>query len=248
MSNNLIADSVIEVQNAWVVYRDFESTSKSIKTNLLSKRIEVSESRSAIKNLSIQIKQGEIVGLIGRNGAGKSTFAKLLMGIVHPNRGKVVVKGSIAGLMSLGAGLNLDWSARENLKFIHLLKMQKEENLNVIVRDVIEWSGLSTAIDKPLRTFSSGMLARFAFAVETAYKPDILVIDEVLSVGDFEFQKKSGIRMAELIKSGITVIFVSHDMKSIEDFCTKCLWIDNGEVKMEGKPKEVIQRYLKSRV
>ncbi len=248
MSNNLIADSVIEVQNAWVVYRDFESSSKSIKTNLLSKRIEVSESRSAIKNLSIQIKQGEIVGLIGRNGAGKSTFAKLLMGIVHPNRGKVVVKGSIAGLMSLGAGLNLDWSARENLKFIHLLKMQKEENLNVIVRDVIEWSGLSTAIDKPLRTFSSGMLARFAFAVETAYKPDILVIDEVLSVGDFEFQKKSGTRMAELIKSGITVIFVSHDMKSIEDFCTKCLWIDNGEVKMEGEPKEVIQRYLKSGV
>ena len=248
MSNNLSMDSVIEVQNAWVVYRDFESSSKSIKTNLLSRRIEISESKSAIKNLSLHIKHGEIVGLIGRNGAGKSTFAKLLMGIVHPNRGKVIVKGSIAGLMSLGAGLNLDWSARENLKFIHLLKMQKEENLNGIVRDVIEWSGLSTAIDKPLRTFSSGMLARFAFAVETAYKPDILVIDEVLSVGDFEFQKKSGIRMAELIKSGITVIFVSHDMKSIEDFCTKCLWIDNGEVKMEGKPKEVIQRYLKSGV
>lgn len=246
MTNLLSSDSMVEVQNAWVVYRDFESSSKSIKTNLLSRNLEVTESKSAIKNLNLRIEHGEIIGVIGRNGAGKSTFAKLLMGIVHPNKGKVVVKGSIAGLMSLGSGLNLDWSARENLKFIHLLKMQKMETFNAIVEDVLDWAGLSTAIDKPLRTFSSGMLARFAFAVETAYKPDILVIDEVLSVGDFEFQKKSGIRMAELIKSGITIIFVSHDMKSIEDICTKCLWIENGELKMEGEPKRVIQGYLKS--
>ncbi len=239
-------ETVIRVLDASVVYRDYESSSKSIKTNLLSRKLDKSKSKTAIKDINLEIVKGEIVGIIGRNGSGKSTFAKLLMGIVHPSKGNVVVKGTVAGLMSLGAGLNLDWSARENLKFVHLIKMQKKENFVEIENDVINWSDLHLAMDKPLRTFSSGMLARFAFAVETAYKPDILVIDEVLSVGDFEFQKKSGLRMAKIIKSGVTVIFVSHDMASVEEFCTKCVWIDKGEIKLVGSAKKVISEYLKS--
>ena len=233
----------IEIDRVSVKYRQYESASRSIKTELLTGKSSNSRAMNSISDLSIDIRPGEIVGVIGKNGAGKSTFAKLIMGIVKPTSGRIIVRGSTTGLLQLGSGLNLDRTARENITFINHLRTRDSKNINKVLDEVIEWASLHKEIDKPLRTYSSGMLARFSFALETYFKPEIFVIDEVLSVGDFEFQHKSSERMRSLITSGATVVLVSHDLDSISQFCGSVMWLEGGKLKKYGNPLKVIESY-----
>lgn len=233
----------IEMRKVDVSYREYSSSSKSIKTDML-RRVNVKKStRRALEGIDLFVEPGEVLGVIGRNGSGKSTLAKTVMGIVKPATGQIIVRGSTTGLLALGAGLNFDQTARENIRFVYYLRNTTTIELAELESEVADWTGLQDVMDKPIRTYSSGMLARFTFALETAYKPEVLVIDEVLSVGDFEFQSKSTTRMQKLIKSGATVLFVSHDLENIKKLCTRCIWIDKGKLVMDGIPSDVVQEY-----
>ena len=234
----------IELRQVDISYREYSSSSKSIKTDLLRRSNLRHSKKRALESLDLFVEPGEVLGVIGRNGSGKSTLAKSIMGIVKPTNGQVIVRGSTTGLLALGAGINFDQTARENIKFVHYLRNNSTIELSELESEVADWTGLEDFMDKPLRTYSSGMLARFTFALETSYKPEVLVIDEVLSVGDFEFQSKSTRRMQKLIKSGATVIFVSHDLENIRSLCTRCIWIDKGKLIKDGLPDEVVREYI----
>lgn len=238
--------TIISVNSVSVAYRHYESSSKSIKTNLLKGNKRKSSEKMALKNIGFHVNKGEIIGVIGRNGAGKSTLAKLLMGIVKPTSGRVLIDGELTGLLSLGAGLNMDRTAKENITFVHLLKTGNYKNLDEIVEDVSIWTNLGEALDQPLRTYSSGMLARLSFALETAYTPDVLIIDEVLSVGDFEFTKKSTLRMNKLLDSGATVILISHDLHTIETVCSRTIWLEAGKLIDFDYSPVVVKKYINS--
>jgi ABC-type polysaccharide/polyol phosphate transport system ATPase subunit len=237
--------SLIEIENVSVSYRQYSSASRSIKTDLLRGSQSNGEERLALQDISFNVKEGEVVGVIGRNGAGKSTLTRLIMGIVRPIRGRVITRGTTVGILQLGGGLNFDLTGRENIKFVNMLRGY-DDDFNTAAEEIAEWAGLGKSIDDPLRTYSSGMLARFSFALETSHKPDILIIDEVLSVGDFEFQQKSASRMQNLIKSDATVILVTHDPQAIREFCNRCIWIDKGKLMYDGMPDVALDHYLNS--
>lgn len=236
----------VELNSVSFSYRDYSSASRSIKFDLLTRKRKPLREKLAIDEIDFSIERGEIVGVIGRNGAGKSTLTKLLMGIIYPTRGRVITVGNTVGMLQLGSGLNLDLTGRENIRLTNLIKGGGRLREGEIVEFVSTWAGLEEAINDPLRTFSSGMLARFSFAIETFSVPDILIIDEVLSVGDLDFQAKSASRIKELIKSGATVVIVTHDLEVVRNQCTRCLWLENGSIRKDGFPIEVVADYLKS--
>lgn len=236
----------IEIVDASVHYRHYPSASRSIKFELLNRKRTPSALRVALKNINLKASQGEVLGVIGKNGAGKSTLIKLIMGIVRPTNGRIVTRGSIVGILQLGAGLNMDLTGTENIRFINMIKGRTHKEYLDTASFVSDWSEIGEAINQPLRTYSSGMLARFSFALETYSTPQILIIDEVLAVGDFEFQEKSAERMKQMISSGATVILVSHDMDSIKKFCTSCIWVDQGRIVASGAPGEITSAYLDS--
>lgn len=197
----------------------------------------------ALKNVSFSINKGDIVGLIGLNGAGKSTILKLISGILKPSEGAIEVLGSISPLIELGAGFDYDLTARENI-FLngavlgHTKKVIKEK-----LRDIISFAELEDFIDVPIKNYSSGMVARLGFSIATFAKPDILIIDEILSVGDIQFQEKCENRINEMMASGTTVIIVSHSLNQIRRLCKKVIWLEHGKVIMNAEAKEVCNRY-----
>lgn len=237
MTNNV----VIEVKNLDFTFYRLNPLASSLK-KLFSKELKALYSKKELfRDLNLEIKSGEIVGIIGRNGAGKSTLLKLISGLLPPESGKVVVKGKVAPLIELGTAFHMELTAKENIELNSFLL----KNLDVNVEETLNWAGLSREINDPLRTFSSGMLARLAFAIATNSKPDILIIDEVLSVGDADFQRKSLKRMESLIKSGCTVVIVSHNIELLESICTNMIWIEKGRLMMFGKAAEVANAYRK---
>lgn len=237
----------IELENVSVRYREYSSASRSLKADLLRRtKRNIAKSKLALDGLHLQVAKGEVLGIIGRNGAGKSTLVRLLMGILHPTTGRVITRGSTVGILQLGAGLNLDLTARENIKFISMLRGLGSINHGQLAEEIADWSGLGEAIDQPLRTYSSGMMARFSFALETSHKPHILIIDEVLAVGDHEFQEKSGSKMKKLIESETTVVLVSHDLDIVQEYCTQAIWIDEGKIRSKGHPSNICREYLTS--
>jgi lipopolysaccharide transport system ATP-binding protein len=198
---------------------------------------------SALQDVSFTIYDKEVVGIIGRNGAGKSTTLGLMAGVLAPTSGEVFVQGRIAPLLELGAGFHHDLTGRENIKLNALLlgltKRQVDERLD----DIIAFSELDAFIDQPIRMYSSGMLARLGFSIAVHTEPEILLIDEVLSVGDQQFQAKSAKKIHEFKEKGITIIFVSHDVHAVETICDKVIWIENHQVKMIGNATEVVKEY-----
>lgn len=197
----------------------------------------------ALCDISFEISKGETFGIIGRNGAGKSTILGLIAGVLKPSSGRLVVKGRISPLLELGAGFHPELTGRENVILNGvLLGLNKSEVLKKM-GEIIEFSELGEFIDQPLRVYSSGMLARLGFAVVAHLDPEILLIDEVLAVGDMEFQKKCLDKMMGFKKSGVTIVFVSHSMLDVERICDRVMWIEDHCVKMTGKPKEVIAGY-----
>lgn len=200
----------------------------------------------ALAGLSFSVNSGEVIGIIGRNGAGKSTILKLITRIAYPNRGKVTSHGTIGAFIELGAGLHYELTGRENIYLYGSILGMKRKEIDLRFDDIVNFAGISRFLEMPIKKYSSGMFSRLGFSVCAFYDPDILLVDEVLAVGDASFQKKCLLKMQQFKKIGKTIVFVSHDMDAIASICTRVIWLDRGKIKDEGKPKEVISRYLRS--
>nr|WP_296801389.1 ABC transporter ATP-binding protein [uncultured Methanobrevibacter sp.] len=199
----------------------------------------------ALKDISFQIYKGEKIGIIGYNGAGKSTLLNVIVGIYPPDYGTVETFGRISPLLSLGAGFDYNYSGRKNIMFNGAVLGYDKEFLNSKIDEIIEFSELGEFIDIPIKNYSSGMLAKLAFSIATIVEPDILIIDEILGVGDTNFQKKSRDKIKSLMDGGTTVLFVSHSIPQVRDLCDKAIWIENGNIKSIGEVNSVCDQYLK---
>ncbi len=198
----------------------------------------------ALRGISLSVDKGECVGVIGRNGAGKSTFLSLLLGVMHPSKGKVTVMGKKTPLLELGAGFHPDLTGRENIVMNGVLLGHTEKEIHALMDEIIAFSGLGDFIELPIRTYSSGMNMRLAFSVAIHSDPEILLIDEILAVGDESFQKKSGKAITDLIKSGVTTVYVSHNMDAVRSICDRVIWLEKGEIRDQGEPAPVISAYI----
>ena len=201
------------------------------------------EKFKALNNVNLEILRGDTVGIIGDNGAGKSTLLKIISGIINPSKGKIAIKGSISPLIELGAGFDAELSGRENIFLNGYILGYSKKILEEKIDQIIEFSELKEFIDTPLKNYSSGMVARLGFAIATIIKPDILIVDEILSVGDIKFQRKSEKRIKDLMKEGSTVIFVSHSIDQIEQICNKVIWLEKGKIKKIGRTEVICQEY-----
>lgn len=236
---------MIKAKNISVRYLMTYDRVKSIKEYLvqLVKRQIQYEEFWALKDISFTVKRGEVLGIIGHNGAGKSTLLKVISGILKPTEGTVEVKGTVVPMLELGSGFDFDLTGRENVFLNGAILGYSEEFLQGKYEQIVAFSELGQFIDVPLRNYSSGMVMRLAFSIATVVQPDILIVDEILAVGDAAFQEKSKARMLELMGGGTTVLFVSHSLEQIREMCDRVLWIEHGELKMLGKSKEVCDAY-----
>lgn len=198
---------------------------------------------TALEHVSFEVKKGETLGLIGRNGAGKSTMLKVISGILKPTEGSVVCRGNVAPMLELGSGFDFDLTGRENIFLNGAILGYSKEFLHEKYDEIVEFSELGQFIEVPIRNYSSGMLARLAFSIATVVNPEILIVDEILSVGDAAFQEKSKKRMLELMGGGTTVLFVSHSLEQIREMCNRVVWLEHGNVKMVGAAAEVCDVY-----
>ena len=197
----------------------------------------------ALDGVSLEIEKGDFYGLVGINGSGKSTLLKAVAGVFKPTRGKITVNGTIAPLIELGAGFDMDLTARENIFLNGAVLGFSKDHMMEKFDDIVDFSELHDFLDVPLKNYSSGMVARIAFAIATATKPDILIADEILAVGDYAFQEKCEKRMQELLDAGTTVIFVSHSIEQVKRMCNKATWIEKGKVIMTGDAQTVCDAY-----
>lgn len=202
-----------------------------------------SQAFQALHPLNLTVSQGEVVGFLGRNGAGKSTLLQLICGTLPPSSGSVVVNGRIAALLELGSGFNPEFTGRENIFLNGALLGLKQSELEKRLNEIIEFSGIGEAVDHPVKTYSSGMFVRLAFSVAVCVDPDVLVIDEALSVGDGAFARKSFDRIMQMKEKGCTILFCSHNLYQVEAICNRAVWLHEGRVVAEGMPAEVISRY-----
>ena len=198
---------------------------------------------TALEHVSFEVKKGETLGLIGRNGAGKSTMLKVISGILKPTEGSVVCRGNVVPMLELGSGFDFDLTGRENIFLNGAILGYSKEFLHEKYDEIVEFSELGQFIEVPIRNYSSGMLARLAFSIATVVNPEILIVDEILSVGDAVFQEKSKKRMLELMGGGTTVLFVSHSLEQIREMCNRVVWLEHGNVKMVGAAAEVCDVY-----
>ena len=202
----------------------------------------------ALKNVSFTVDKGEVVGLIGSNGAGKSTLLKVVSGVMKPTSGKVTVQGVISPMIELGAGFDGNLTARENIYLNGAILGYSKKFLDSKFDEIVEFSELKDFLDVPVKNFSSGMTAKLAFSIATVVNPEILIVDEILSVGDLKFQEKSKKKMMEMIKGGTTVLYVSHSLDSIKDLCTKVVWLEHGKVVKIGDTEKVCDAYYKDQM
>ncbi len=236
---------IIEVKNVTMRFNLAEEKTDTIKEyilKLLRGKLRFNEF-FALKDVSFNIKRGDSVALIGVNGSGKSTMLKIIAGVMYPTKGSVTVNGSIAPLIELGAGFDMDLTARENIYLNGAVLGYDRDFMNQHFDEIMDFSELWNFVDVPVKNFSSGMIARLGFAIATIVKADILVVDEILAVGDFKFQQKCKERMAELMAGGTTLLFVSHSGEQVKELCEKAIWIDHGELKAYGPTEEVFMQY-----
>lgn len=237
--NRIVVDNVSKTFN---VYLD---KANSLKEKMLFWKRSRKEKREVLKNINLTIKNGEAVALIGVNGSGKSTLLKLMTKIIYPNTGKITTYGRLTSLLELGAGFHPDFSGRENIYFNASIFGLTKKQIDQRIEDIIEFSELGSYIDNPVRTYSSGMYMRLAFAVAINVDADILLVDEVLAVGDQHFQEKCINKMKELKEQGKTMVFVTHSLGTVKSFCNRAVWLSKGEIKMDDVPDVVIEEYLK---
>ncbi len=243
---------MIEINNVSMKFDLGIEKGSSLKNMFISlfdkKRRRKKEYFWALNNVSFEVKKGEVVGLIGSNGAGKSTLLKVVSGVMKPTKGQVIVNGKIAPMIELGAGFDPELTARENIYLNGAVLGYSEKFLNEKFNEIVEFSELKDFLDVPVKNFSSGMVAKLAFSISTIVDPEILIVDEILSVGDIKFQEKSKNKMMDLIKGGTTVLYVSHSIESIKELCDKVVWLDHGKVVKIGPAKELCSEYYLSQM
>lgn len=199
----------------------------------------------ALKDIDFRINKGDVVGIIGANGAGKSTLLKVVSGVYKPTTGTVEVNGKISPMIELGAGFDGELTARENIYLNGAILGYSKEFLEQKFDDIVEFSELKDFLDVPVKNFSSGMVAKLAFSISTIVDPEVLIVDEILSVGDIKFQEKSKNKMMSMIEGGTTVLYVSHSIDSIKELCSKVIWLDHGKIVKMGDTKEICDEYYK---
>ncbi|SHJ01026.1 ABC transporter ATP-binding protein [Desulfofundulus thermosubterraneus] len=233
----------VEVKDVWKKFRLYHDKAYSLKERVIFWGRQKAEDFWALKGVNLTVPKGSTVGLIGRNGSGKSTLLKIISRILYPTRGEVKVNGRVSTLLELGAGFHPDFTGRENVflnaSILGLTRKQTKEKLE----EIIAFAELGDFIDNPVRNYSSGMYMRLGFAVAVHVAPDILLIDEVLAVGDLAFQEKCLAKIRELQKRGTTIIFVTHSPGQVEELCDVAVWLDRGEVRMQGSAAEVARAY-----
>ena len=242
MNNNKYVIEVNNMSKDFVIYGDKANT---LKEKIIRFKNNKKEEFHVLKNINLKIKKGESVALIGVNGSGKSTLLKLITKIIYPTKGKIKVDGKLTSLLELGAGFHQDFSGRENIYFNASIFGLSKQEIEKRVDDIIEFSELGEFIDSPIRTYSSGMYMRLAFSVAINVDADILLIDEILAVGDQHFQEKCLNKMLELKKQGKTMVFVSHSADAVKFLCDRAVWLSKGQIKMDGKTNEVLTEYTK---
>ena len=246
MQNN---DTVkIKVENVYKTFDVYLDKANSLKEKLLFWNRNNKEKREVLKNINLTVNKGEAIALIGVNGSGKSTLLKLMTKIIYPNKGKVEIYGKLTSLLELGAGFHMDFSGRENIYFNASIFGLTKKEIDDRLEKIIEFSELGTYIDNPVRTYSSGMFMRLAFSVAINVDAEILLVDEILSVGDQHFQEKCLNKMKELRDDGKTMVFVTHSMEQVKELCNRAVWLCDGKIKMDGTPNEVVEKYLEATV
>ncbi len=241
-------DPAIQVKGASLAYRLSRSSSGTAKEYViqLMKRQVSYEQLWALSDVSLTVNDGEVLGIIGPNGAGKSTLMKMLARVLPPTEGRVVVRGSVAPMIELGAGFNPELTGHENIIMYGTLLGRSPELMKQRAEEIADWANLTGFLDVPLRSYSSGMLARLGFSVATDTEPDVLIVDEVLSVGDAAFQQKSGERMRTMIAEGASVVLVSHNLPTVRDIADRAIWLERGKIVLEGDPDMVVDSYEES--
>ena len=237
-----MAISIENVKKSFKIYKD--------KGFTLKERVLFFKSRNAyvknniLKGISFNIEKGDILGIVGKNGSGKSTLLKLITRIIYPDSGSIKINGKVSSLIELGAGFHPDMTGRENIYINASIYGLTKKEIDSKLDTIIKFSELEEFIDSPIRTYSSGMYMRLAFSVAINVEAEILLIDEILSVGDANFQAKCFRKMQELKDSGITIVIVSHDLHTMEKLCNKVIWIESGKIKRSGIPNEVLKEYI----
>lgn len=230
------------------IEKDFSLKQAFINIFTKKKKKKKNDDFWALKNVSFTVDKGEVVGLIGSNGAGKSTLLKIVSGVMKPTSGKVTVQGVISPMIELGAGFDGNLTARENIYLNGAILGYSKKFLDSKFDEIVEFSELKDFLDVPVKNFSSGMTAKLAFSIATVVNPEILIVDEILSVGDLKFQEKSKKKMMEMIKGGTTVLYVSHSLQSIKEICTKVVWLEHGKVVKIGDTEKVCDEYYKAQM
>ena len=245
-----LPEPVISLENISVRYRlpgERVNTFKEYAIRFIQRRIKFKEF-FALQNVSLNINKGELFGIIGKNGAGKSTLLKVISRVLIPQDGRVLIKGKVSPLLELGAGFHPELTGRENIFLNGTLLGHSRNDIENHVDEIIEFAELGTFIDAPLRTYSSGMVARLGFASSTTWEPEILILDEILSVGDEAFRRKCKARMEGFRTKGTTTVFVSHSMDSILSLCDRSAWLEHGIVRAVGKTNKVVEAYRQSQI
>lgn len=238
-------DSIIQIKNVTMKFNMSNEKFDGIKEyfiKLVKGQLYYNEF-TALNNISLEVKRGDVLGIVGLNGSGKSTLLKIISGILKPTQGSVDIRGTISPLIELGAGFDMNLSARENVMLNGLVLGRTRQQMEEKLEEIIDFSELRPFMDVAVKNFSSGMIARLGFAVATSVQPEILIVDEILSVGDFLFQEKCEKRMNEMMEGGTTVLMVSHSIEQIERLCTKVMWLDKGKMVMKGETREVCTAY-----
>ena len=238
-------ENTVEVRNVQMHFNMSKEKIDSIKEYVIKflKRQLMYENFVALNDVSFDIRKGDVFGIVGLNGSGKSTLLKVISGILKPTRGTVKVNGTIAPLIELGAGFDMDLTARENIFLNGSVLGFSRKMMHEKFDEIVEFSEMKDFLDVPMKNYSSGMVARVAFAIATITHPDILIVDEILSVGDFHFQEKCEARIQKMMSGGTTVIIVSHSIQQIEKLCNRVLWLDHGDMKMLGDMETVCNAY-----
>ena len=239
---------MIKAENITVCYRMANDKIQSIKeylVALLKRKLKYDEFR-ALQDVSFEIEKGEVIGIVGNNGAGKSTLLKVISGILRPTKGSVSLEGNVVPMLELGSGFDFDLSGRENIFLNGAILGYSEKFLKEKYDEIVAFSELGEFIDIPVRNYSSGMIMRLAFSIASQVVPDILIVDEILAVGDAAFQEKSYARMMELMSHGTTVLLVSHNIDQIRRLCDRVIWLDHGKVVSVGQTEEICEAYMKT--
>ncbi|MFO7292968.1 MAG: ABC transporter ATP-binding protein [Actinomycetes bacterium] len=234
----------ILVENVTVRFRPYIDKKPTLRRSIANLRTRAVEEVVALDDVSFRVEKGEAFGIIGRNGAGKSTLLRVMARTLRPNSGKVVVNGRASTLLQLGVGMNPELSGARNIYLGGLAAGLRKAEVEAIFDDIVEYAGLGDAIHRPVKTYSSGMFSRLAFSVSMHLNPDILLLDEVLAVGDAEFRDKSMKTMRQLLDRAGTIVFVSHSLNQVADFCDRAMWLERGRVRQIGDAEEVVAAYV----